>query len=91
MAITAADVDLINKQLTINKSYQRLKKSDIITDPKTPKSNRIIALDDSLYEDLLGYMPKLYELAPGDRIFPSQSSFFIMKWIEAARSQELKE
>lgn len=40
LALTFGDVDLDGKVITINKSYQRLKGKDVITPPKTPKSNR---------------------------------------------------
>lgn len=69
MALTSKDIDFDNKTLSINKSYQRLNKEDIITDPKTPKSNRIIALPDFLCDDLKEYINKLYEIKPDDRIF----------------------
>jgi integrase len=35
LALTPADFDFQNKTLRINKSYQRIKKQDVITDPKT--------------------------------------------------------
>ena len=40
LALTFGDVDLDGKVITISKSYQRLKGKDVITPPKTPKSNR---------------------------------------------------
>ncbi len=46
LALTKGDIDFNNKVLSVNKSYQRLNGQDIITEPKTPKSNRIIALPD---------------------------------------------
>uniref|UniRef100_UPI002ED3DEA4 site-specific integrase n=1 Tax=Vallitalea pronyensis TaxID=1348613 RepID=UPI002ED3DEA4 len=50
-------------------SYQRINKTDVITEPKTPKTNRIIALPDFLCNDLQDYINKLYGLEPPDRIF----------------------
>ena len=38
LALTAADIDLITKQIDISKTYQRLHGEDIITTPKTRKS-----------------------------------------------------
>ena len=40
LALTAADFDFERQTVTISKSYQRIKGRDVITDPKTPKSNR---------------------------------------------------
>ena len=39
LALTPADFDFHNQTVTINKSYQRLKGRDVITSPKTKKSN----------------------------------------------------
>ena len=39
LALTKADIDVGNKSIRINKSYQRTKCEDVITDPKTQKSN----------------------------------------------------
>ncbi len=39
LALTPADFDFTKKTLRINKSYQRLEGKDVITGPKTPKSN----------------------------------------------------
>ena len=44
LALTPADFDFEKSTLTINKSYQRLKGKDVITSPKTPKSNRTIKM-----------------------------------------------
>lgn len=59
LALTPADFDFEKKTLTINKSYQRLKGKDIITPPKTPKSNRVITMSDFLSEEIhLAYIVK---------------------------------
>lgn len=76
MALTRKDLNFDNKTLSINKSYQRLNKEDIITDPKTPKSNRTIALPDFLCDSLQEYVNKLYDLKPDDRIF-NFTKFFL--------------
>jgi integrase len=41
LALTPSDFDFAGRSVSINKSYQRLKGQDIITTPKTKKSNRI--------------------------------------------------
>ena len=40
LALTAADFNFDKETVTINKSYQRLRGEDVITSPKTKKSNR---------------------------------------------------
>lgn len=75
LALTPADIDFEKDTLTINKSYQRLGGKDIITTPKTPKSNRVIMLPEVLKTVLRNYMEKCYGLQPDDRLFPYNKSF----------------
>ena len=44
VALTRADFDFEKRTVTINKSYQRLNGQDLITTPKTEKSNRVITM-----------------------------------------------
>ncbi len=44
LALTPADFDFEKRTVTINKSYQRLNGQDLITTPKTEKSNRVITM-----------------------------------------------
>lgn len=75
MALTLADIDFDNKTITISKSIQRLGKEDVVTAPKTPKSNRVIPITDFLCEDLKTYTNTLYDVKPNDRIFPFTKYF----------------
>lgn len=75
LALSPADIDLDKKEIRINKSYQRLKKKDVITTPKTPKSVRTITIPDKLCDCLREYMQKCYGLKPNDRLFPYTKSF----------------
>ena len=75
LALTPSDIDFEKKTLTVNKSYQRLGKEDIITTPKTPKSNRTIPIPDGLCNCLQEYMSHCYGLQKDDRLFPYTKSF----------------
>ena len=75
LALKPADIDFEKDTLTINKSYQRLGGKDIITTPKSPKSNRVIMLPEVLKTVLHNYMEKSYGLQPDDRLFPYNRSF----------------
>lgn len=44
LALKHDDINYTNGKITINQSCQRLRKTDIITPPKTPKSNRLISV-----------------------------------------------
>lgn len=70
MALTPADIDFMAKTLTVNKSYQRIGDRDVITPPKTPKSNRTISIPDFLCDLLKEYCDSLYGISSKDRIFP---------------------
>ena len=70
MALTRADLDFTSKTLTVSKSYQRIEDRDVITPPKTPKSNRTISIPDFLCTLLKEYCDSLYEIGTNDRIFP---------------------
>ena len=75
LALTPADFDFEKRTLRINKSYQRLKGEDVITSPKTPKSNRVITMPQFLCDEMQDYLKMLYELGENDRIFPLSKSF----------------
>lgn len=75
MALTPADFNAEEMTLRINKSYQRIKGKDIITEPKTAKGKRVVALPDFLTEDLKEYIGKMYGLERNDRMFPFTKSY----------------
>ena len=70
MALSLEDVDFEKGQLRINKTFQHLKGKDVITEPKTPKSNRTIQMPKFLVEELRDYIRMQYDLHPTDRLFP---------------------
>ena len=70
LALTPADFDFEKKTLRINKSYQRLQGKDVITTPKTKKSNRVIQMPDFLCDEMQDYFKQLYGLESDSRIFP---------------------
>ena len=69
------DFDFEKNTVRINKSYQRLQGQDVITTPKTPKSNRTIKLPKFLAEEMQEYFAMLYDQTPTDRIFLVTKSF----------------
>ena len=75
LALTAADFDFEKETVRINKSYQRLHGEDVITTPKTKKSNRIIKMPKFLCEEMQEYLQMLYGLKKKDRIFTVTKSY----------------
>lgn len=75
LALTPMDIDLENNVIHINKSYQRLNRKDVITEPKTPRSIRDISIPDFLAEDIRDYLDSLYNPDSEGRIFPFTKHF----------------
>ena len=75
LALTPKDFDFGKCTLTINKSYQRLKGRDVITSPKTPKSNRTIKMSKFLCEEIQEYIHMLYGIGENERLFPITKSY----------------
>ena len=71
----AADFNFEKKTFRINKSYQRLEGKDVITDPKTPKSNRTIVMPDFLAVEMEDFISSLYGIRDDDRIFTISKSY----------------
>ncbi len=69
LALTLGDFSAKDKTININKSLQRIDGRDVITEPKTEKSKRVIALPDFLVEEMKDYVNRLYGMMPGDRLF----------------------
>ncbi len=70
LALTVGDIDLEKRTISISKSYQRLSGKDIITEPKTPKSKRVITIPQFLAVDLQDYLNGIYKPESADRLFP---------------------
>ena len=75
LALTPEDFDLEKNSLRINKSLQRIHGEDVITDPKTPKSRRVIIMPEFLTLEVKEYLSHLYKVGPTDRIFCISKSF----------------
>ena len=69
LALNIKDFNAKKKTLSVTKSLQRIEGRDIITEPKTAKSKRVITLPDFLVEQLEEYVNKLYGMMPDDRLF----------------------
>lgn len=77
LALTLSDFDFEKGTVSITKSYQRLKGQDVITDPKTPKSNRVISMPDFLIEEMQDYIKQLYCIGSQDRLFELTKSALV--------------
>ena len=82
LALTPADFDFEKSTLRINKSYQRMHGEDVVTTPKTKKSNRVIKLPKFQCEEMKDCLKMFYDIKPGDRIFQSLSKHVLSTEME---------
>ena len=75
LALPPEDFDFEKCTVTINKSYQRLNGQDLITTPKTEKSNRVITMPQFLAEEIQDYLKMLYGIGADDRMFTVTKSY----------------
>lgn len=75
LALTKVDFDLNNKILRINKTFQVIKGEEVVTSPKTEKSNRKIDLPAFLCDEMQDYFDSLYKVNDDSRIFQVTKSY----------------
>ena len=90
LALTPADFNFDKETVTINKSYQRLKGQDVITSPKTKKSNRTIKMPKFLCEEMKEYLGMIYGLKKKDRIFTVTKSYLHHEMDRGAKAVGVK-
>lgn len=90
LALSPADINLEAKTLTVRKSFQTIDGREIITEPKTPRSRRVIPLPPKLCELLQEYMDALYEPQPDDRLFPYTKHYFRRQLARACALAEME-
>lgn len=90
LALTPADFDFERGTVSITKSYQRLNGRDIITDPKTPKSNRVIKMPDFLIAEMQDYLKQLYSIEPSSRMFEITKSYLHHEMDRGAKEAGVK-
>lgn len=90
LALTPADFDFIKGTVTINKSYQRLNRQDVITTPKTEKSNRTIKMPQFLTDEIQDYLKMLYDIGENDRMFTVTKSYLHREMDRGAKEAGVK-
>ena len=69
LALEPDDIDLKRYLIHVIKSYQRIKRRDVITSPKTPKSKRDVVMPESLADELADLLESILEERRVCRIF----------------------
>ena len=90
LALTPADFDFEKCTVSITKSYQRLNGQDLITTPKTEKSNRVIKLPQFLADEMQDYLKQLYGIEPNDRMFTVTKSYLHREMDRGAKEAGVK-
>ena len=90
LALTLADFDFEKGTVSISKSYQRMDKRDVITDPKTSKSNRVIKMPDFLTEEIQEYVKQLYGVEKHERLFPISKKYLHREMTRGAEEAGVK-
>lgn len=70
LALTPKDVDIENMLISVTKTYCRWHKRDIISPPKTKKSNRTVFIHNALNEEIKQYFKENLRIGNDDRMFP---------------------
>lgn len=90
LALSLADIDLDNKTISINRTYQRIEGKDVFTSPKTRKSKRKIPIPDFLCQELSDYIQSRYMLDADERLFPVTKSYLSHEMIRGCKNTGVK-
>ncbi len=90
LALSPTDIDLDNKIISINRTYQRIGGKDVFTSPKTRKSKRKIPIPDFLCQELSDYIQSRYMLDADERLFPVTKSYLSHEMIRGCKKTGVK-
>ena len=90
LALTPADFDFEKGTVKISKTYQRLKGQDVITSPKTKKSNRTVQMPDFLCTEMQEFFSMQYGLKKKDRVFTVTKSYLHHEMERGAKEAGVK-
>lgn len=90
LAPSPADIDIDNKLISINRTYQRIEGKDVFTSPKTRKSKRKIPIPDFLCQELSDYIQSRYMLDADERLFPVTKSYLSHEMIRGCKKTGVK-
>ena len=90
LALTPTDFDFEAGTVSISKSYQRLKGKDVITTPKTKKSNRVIKMPQFLCGEMEDYLKTFYSTGVNERIFPVSKHYLHHEMDRGAKAAGVK-
>lgn len=90
LALTLNDFDHKHLSVSISKTLTRINRVDVVTDPKSAKSNRVITLPKFIFTLLDEYIAKLDDYKPSERLFWTTKSHLLREMTRGAKSANLK-
>ena len=90
LALMPSAFDFDRSTMRIDKSYQRLKGRDVVTDPKTPKSIRTIKLPKFLMGEIVDYLGRNGDIKASDRMFPVTKSYIYRAMQQGCKKSGVK-
>lgn len=69
LALTLDDFNFDAQTVSINKNFARMGNQDLILEPKTPKSKRVVTIPSFLVSLVQEYASKLYDYSSDERLF----------------------
>lgn len=70
LALTRGDVDFDRNQISITKTYYRTGRQDVITEPKTKQSVRVVEIPEFLKQEIKTFVDGHYGMPDNERLFP---------------------
>lgn len=90
LALNLTDFDFEKRTVSINKNYARHQKQDLILEPKTPKSKRLITIPNFLCLMVKDYVDKLYDYESYERLFPIIKSTINAHMLRTVKKSDVK-
>lgn len=70
LALTPKDIDFARNQISITRTYYRTERQDVITEPKTKQSIRLIEIPEFLKQEIKDFIDGHYGMPENERLFP---------------------
>jgi len=70
LALTPKDVDFKENRIHITKTYYRTERKDMITEPKTKQSIRVVEIPEFLKREIQDFVEGHYGMPDNERLFP---------------------
>lgn len=70
LALTKGDINFGSNQISITKTYYRTDRQDVVTEPKTKQSVRVVEIPEFLKQEIKDFVDGHYGMPEYERLFP---------------------